>query len=790
MLESLHISMSETTDQDLSQILYGKRIVQELKTLFEERGPFSLAALRRHFHNLQSLSTLIIDSNKLDPVISAMIHEVLASCPNLVHLDGFNLFAEDQLADSTPWIATNLSNLYITVEFPHECDPSLHIAVFKQLFQLRSLVYMRIGSLMKGYSLELKRLLAVFRVECSMLSENALDLPEIRSLIGSFISRPDILHCALVCKSWHSTFAPLLWRETTILSAYSQNWTFAASPPPRSLFHSHAHLIRSLAYVGGPISAEEISLGDNCYQLVHLRLTAAVSRSSTKANGRALNLSAQGTEWSWLDYQDTEDAKDTGNTSNDDSDDGIEDDVRSNRTWKDDLSGDKAWRRLAELVRRNQNTLRTLSIVLTSPPPSTIPTREFWENVAECFPSQSFTKSARMTGFHLSGREIKLEDLMLIWGAAMPYLRTAQFSKCLVEYEPWIQFVGSSDVIAGMGAEFRTASELRHLELQEIRGMDPETQFAVFIAKCPKLKTLEWSIHRSHVGTTWGLSSDIVHYLDPQSQHRRLELESLIIVSERETKAIPDRLLATLLEHTCSSILRTLTLKAISVGELTLHSLRSHFNHLHTLDLGLCSGVTSTYVQQILSSSPEIRRFTANVIHAQDIRTGDPWVCLKLESLSIFIDLSHSSFYSGSGGESAAQSDLETAQTSDNPSRPTTSDLCPHQVVFEQLSKLTCLEHLDLGRKHHLSSRGTHVETLHWRLGSGLGRLSTLTKLAGIYLSNSHTMNMSKNAVIWMINHFPKLERVQGRLGMRKSDHRDLEKLLRTHGIDCSLEIK
>ncbi|KAF9109801.1 hypothetical protein BGX27_007175 [Mortierella sp. AM989] len=538
---------------------------------------------------------------------------------------------------------------------------------------------------------------------------------------------------------------------------------------------AEAHALLT-TYEGGPVSAGEISLGDNCCQLEHLHLTATVSGSSLAGSKGVSNSRAQGTGWSWLECQETD-----GSSSGNDSDEGSVDHIGGAGIRRDDLSGSQAWTRLAELVRRNQSTLKTLAIVLTSPPPAATPTREFWDAIVNCFPAQSsFSSSARLAGLHILGREIKLEDLMLVWEAAGPYLKTIQLSKFLVEYEPWTHYIGSGELITGMVTNLMMASALRRVELLEIRGMNPETQFAIFIAKTPRLRTLKWTIHRSHAGATLDWGTEIPYHLQPQG--RWTELEHIVITSERETKSIPDILLATLLDHTSGGILKTLVLKAVDVKKLTLGSLQHHFEHLQSLDLGQCSAVSGASAQQILSSCPEMEHFSVNTIHAQDILSGSPWICLKLRTLSVFIDFSQSP---SRPGPEIMQPELALAQTCSTNVTEVCQDI-QHQTVFGQLSKLTCLESLHLGQNRPSPCRSINVKTLHWRLRSGLGLLSTLTELSDIHLLSHHSMNVSRSAVIWMINNFPKLERVQGRLGTRKSDHGILGRLLKEHGIESS----
>ncbi|KAF9202633.1 hypothetical protein BGZ49_007229 [Haplosporangium sp. Z 27] len=70
----------------------------------------------------------------------------------------------------------------------------------------------------------------------SVLHLKALELPEILSLIGRFLSQRDALSCVLVSRAWHEAFQPVLWGHVET----------ANDIPPEDMV-SHAHYIRSLS---------------------------------------------------------------------------------------------------------------------------------------------------------------------------------------------------------------------------------------------------------------------------------------------------------------------------------------------------------------------------------------------------------------------------------------------------------------------------------------------------------------------------------------------------------------
>ncbi|KAG0317389.1 hypothetical protein BGZ97_005462 [Linnemannia gamsii] len=728
--------------------------------------------------------------------------------------------------------------------------------------------------------------------------ENALDLPEIRSIIGSYLARHDLILSSQVSQAWRQSFKPLIWRETVLRASQNPNRTTYLPPPPVAVFREHGHLIRSLT-MEGPISMEEVELATRggCVRLEHLRLSATVPAAQSAYYGHGGNatnihnncnrrnnddsagpsnpVSTAG-RWNLLLLVEGGDNGDiNGGDSDDDSDididsdrgpikDRNEDDVQIvgvddgessedsfwsswNRSDDDDdkseyesndepssphnnstgpgRTGDQVdmWERLAELVLQNRATLKELEIVLLSPPPCRIPRLAFWETVVDCFPPPLSYSSSTLTSLSLVGREIKGADLMLIWRAACRHLTKLELARCSVENEAplWGENVAEISEAAAMVMETepRPPSALQYLRLIEVRGMMPRTQFKVFIADSPRLKSLAWQVHRSHAGSAprerlWVTTEDDFwqdyHGQPADPLQHWLELTSLELTSGKETLAVSDLQLAILLDRAGDTMER-LTLGAIQVGEATFRSMRRFFDSLAHLDLRLCSKVTGTMVQQVLASCPGLKSVAADSIHASDIIDGDPWVCFGLQSWTVFVNLSlaSSSWSSSPSGVGDGRSRTQVSRrqhqrqqqtcsgrqaqkgklkANDNTMNSTNNDVeqeMLQQCVFERLSTLTCLERLDLDRHYPLTGRAAlkAVETLDWRLRKGLDKLVTLTRLTSVCLSSHQPMNMSKSAAVWMIEHWLQLEVVRGRLGERKGDHKELARLFQRNGI-------
>ncbi|KAK3833672.1 MAG: hypothetical protein J3R72DRAFT_453033, partial [Linnemannia gamsii] len=727
--------------------------------------------------------------------------------------------------------------------------------------------------------------------------ENALDLPEIRAIVGSFLARQDLIICAQVCHAWLHSFKPLIWRETILRSSQNPTRSTYLPPPPLEDFHRHGQLIRSLV-LEGPVSRKEVLLGLGCTRLEHLRLSATIpvalqavhpahgnnvhiNNAITINNSRRNNDDTAGPSnpvstagrWSLLLLDEADNSDDDGSnggggdsdndqvttTKNnshaadvidlDDDGESSEDSYWSSWNRSDDEDEDEnecesdetrdqsnsvgtgggrvdMWKSLAELVLQNRATLKELEIVLLSPPPCGIPPFTFWETVVECFPPPpplSYASST-LTSLSLVGREIKSTDLMLIWRGACHHLTRLELARCSVENEAplWGESVAEIAEAAAMVMETdpRPPSALQHLRLIEVRGMLPRTQFKVFIAASPKLNCLVWQLHRSHAGLAprglWVMDQDDYWQdygpeQEEESLQQWLELTSLEVTSGKESMAVSDQQLSILLDRAGDTMER-LSLGAVQVGEATLRSMRRFFKILGHLDLRLCSNVTGAMVQQVLASCPGLKSVAADSIRASDILDGNPWVCLDLQSWTVFVDLSvssslplpsssrqteSSSSRSSSRRSHAQGSRKQQAQNprqaqkskhnTDNNDRNNQSDLQEllQQCVFERLSTLTSLEHLDLDRHYPLTGRAAlkAVETLDWRLKKGLDKLASLSRLMTVCLSSHQTMNMSKSAAVWMVEHWLLLEAVRGRLGERKADHKELARLFQQNGI-------
>jgi hypothetical protein len=81
----------------------------------------------------------------------------------------------------------------------------------------------------------------------AMLSENPLEIPEVASLVASYLKGKDLANCVRASKRWRDLFLPHRWRFTQVGIKF--NTTHRIGPPPDDIYY-HRHLIQHLEFIG------------------------------------------------------------------------------------------------------------------------------------------------------------------------------------------------------------------------------------------------------------------------------------------------------------------------------------------------------------------------------------------------------------------------------------------------------------------------------------------------------------------------------------------------------------
>lgn len=169
-----------------------------------------------------------------------------------------------------------------------------------------------------------------------------------------------------------------------------------------------------------------------------------------------------------------------------------------------------------------------------------------------------------------------------------------------------------------MGIWDMTFPLLRRLRLTENECME-EYDCVELARRSPQLRELE-------IDLFWcDLTEMAVNGLVPH-------LERLVVESGYGSQ---DKDLAVILDHMQPAV--GLALSRSRFGPLAFSSLRRHFGTLRELDLRNCNGVTSSMLQEILSSCPRLEELHGDEIMLKDIVQGASWICQSIKKLRLGI---------------------------------------------------------------------------------------------------------------------------------------------------------
>ncbi|KAF9105670.1 hypothetical protein BGX27_009505 [Mortierella sp. AM989] len=131
-LESLTIDNHSLPDDKLAEIL---RVMRKITTLRfgEGFGQLSYVELRPHFATVKELGLV-----SCELVTSAMIQEVLSSCPLLEKFEGPRIHAKD-ITKGRPWVCTELKQLTVCIDIDSAEADQAQPLVFEQMSQLTQL---------------------------------------------------------------------------------------------------------------------------------------------------------------------------------------------------------------------------------------------------------------------------------------------------------------------------------------------------------------------------------------------------------------------------------------------------------------------------------------------------------------------------------------------------------------------------------------------------------------------------------------------------------------------------
>lgn len=180
-----------------------------------------------------------------------------------------------------------------------------------------------------------------------------------------------------------------------------------------------------------------------------------------------------------------------------------------------------------------------------------------------------------------------------------------------------------------------------------------------------------------------------------------------------------------------------------------------HLDSLQTLSLVGPRMIISRMALDILLQFPHLVVFETERIDLRDFRlTPQPWVCQGLKHLRVTFE--------------------------SDPNDPGADTL-----LLEQLSKLVHLEKLCVSPLSYYSPPETATPSPSWKLDSGLGRLSALTRLRAFTCIRSGR-DLEVEDIEWMMDHWPSLETLSGCFSLDSTVQENLMALIRQRGIHTS----
>ncbi|KAF9919837.1 hypothetical protein FBU30_010476 [Linnemannia zychae] len=189
-------------------------------------------------------------------------------------------------------------------------------------------------------------------------------------------------------------------------------------------------------------------------------------------------------------------------------------------------------------------------------------------------------------------------------------------------------------------------------------------------------------------------------------------------------------------------------------------------------------GDQSKYIQQIMESCPLLLVLCAGHLSIRDMRQGRPWVCHRLQSLTLRFDMEEDKEL------------IQANQDSVDLSQPSTTEIqwgyssVSQHYIFNRLSELVHLE--DLTSLPVFTSESKTIRNLQFRLQFGMDALSSLVRLKTLNVACTK-QRMDLDDIEWMIQNWKHLRTIEGGLTGNRTEDTILETVLRAHNISLIL---
>ncbi|KAG0046216.1 hypothetical protein BGZ83_008606 [Gryganskiella cystojenkinii] len=275
--------------------------------------------------------------------------------------------------------------------------------------------------------------------------------------------------------------------------------------------------------------------------------------------------------------------------------------------------------------------------------------------------------------------------------------------------------------------------ELRYLDMHQVSTLSIMDQLE-WVVRCPHLISLVWEAVEL-------LPVKKFCELVPTACPNLTCLHLLVPLSDREVSLILNAILR----------IEKLSVSQSDFEVESIRALRRHFPTLKDINLQHCMSSTGEYVQEIMSSCPNLLSISADSIsYAEMMRQS--WVCRRLNLFDIGIGVD--------------------------------SDLEHHRAIYAKISELVELEWLSIG----LSAMGYMEDdgTVDLSLEAGLDQLKSLTRLEHFHPRAILANEVSKNGfkvVHWMLENWKSLKTLEGYIPHGTPGLDDMLEILTERGV-------
>ncbi|KAF9901012.1 hypothetical protein BX616_002421, partial [Lobosporangium transversale] len=307
--------------------------------------------------------------------------------------------------------------------------------------------------------------------------------------------------------------------------------------------------------------------------------------------------------------------------------------------------------------------------------------------------------------------------------------------------------------------------ELRYLDIKEL-WPDSIAQQLEWIRRCPNLISVHWDLPRETIPVQ--AFCDLIPRSCPD-----------LIALHLPLPYITDADIAQILN--AFPRIEKLTLSNTMFGPLAFAALERHFPTLKDINLQHASMATSSMIQQIMASCPNLLSISGDQLSYEDIKT--PWVCRNLQMFDVGINIVSVGLH-GTGYCSLV-------------TRPVTRD----KEVYGMLAQLTNLEYLSIASSNTEQMGRFFGYPIQMSLQAGFTQLRTLKNLKFFSCKSLMELPLQSNQIElmieWMIKHWRCLEILEGAImrevdvdggdgdgdGMSDDKTSKISELLEKHGI-------